>query len=72
MMELKVGFIGLGTMGGAMCGHLIDGGVPTSVWARKQEKAQVLLASGAEWAAAPKRSQKYAMSCCCACPTMMR
>jgi 3-hydroxyisobutyrate dehydrogenase-like beta-hydroxyacid dehydrogenase len=31
MMELKVGSIGLGTMGGAMCGHLIDGGVPTSV-----------------------------------------
>ena len=54
MTELKVGFIGLGTMGGAMCGHLIDGGVPTSVWARKQEKAQVLLASGAEWAASPK------------------
>ncbi len=35
MTELEVGFIGLGTMGGAMYRHLIDGGVATSVWARE-------------------------------------
>lgn len=53
MTELKAGFIGLGTMGGSMCHHLIKAGVPTTVWARSKDKAQSLLAEGADWAASP-------------------
>lgn len=54
MTELKVGFIGLGTMGGAICGHLIAAGMPTTVWARSKDKAQTLLTAGAEWAGSPR------------------
>ncbi|CAN0574423.1 unnamed protein product, partial [Laminaria digitata] len=54
MTELKAGFIGLGTMGGAMCGHLVRGGVPTTVWARSKDKAQALLTAGADWADTPR------------------
>ena len=54
MTELRTGFIGLGTMGAAMCGHLIAAGVPTTVWARSKDKAQALLANGAGWADSPR------------------
>ncbi len=54
MTGLRVGFIGLGTMGAAMCGHLVAGGVPTVVWARDRKKAHGVLAAGAEWADSPK------------------
>lgn len=54
MTKLTAGFIGLGTMGGAMCGHLITAGVATTVWARRKDKAQDLLTSGAAWAESPK------------------
>lgn len=50
MSELRVGFIGLGTMGGAMCSHLIAAGVPTTVWGRSRTKAETQLKAGAEWA----------------------
>ena len=51
--DLKIGFIGLGTMGGAMCGHLIAAGLPVTVWARNRDRASALLASGAVWAGSP-------------------
>lgn len=54
MTEMKTGFIGLGTMGGAMCRHLIAKGVSTTVWARSQDKAQTLLDAGADWADSPR------------------
>jgi len=53
MTDLRVGFIGLGTMGGAMCGHLIAGGVPTAVWARERQKAEAHIRSGADWTDSP-------------------
>lgn len=53
MAQLNVGFIGLGTMGGAMCGHLIAAGLPVTVWARARERAQGLLDAGAHWADSP-------------------
>ena len=54
MTDLRVGFIGLGTMGASMCGHLIVAGVPTAVWARDRQKAEALLRSGADWADSPR------------------
>ena len=54
MTDLRVGFIGLGTMGGSMCGHLIARGVPTAVWARDRKKAEALIRSGADWAESPR------------------
>lgn len=53
MAQLKVGFIGLGTMGGAMCGHLISAGLPVTVWARAKDRAQDALDAGAGWAVSP-------------------
>jgi 3-hydroxyisobutyrate dehydrogenase-like beta-hydroxyacid dehydrogenase len=55
MTELRAGFIGLGTMGGSMCGHLIAAGIPTTVWARSKDKAQVQLTAGADWADSPRK-----------------
>lgn len=59
MTELRTGFIGLGTMGGAMCGHLIAAGIPTTVWARSKDRAQALLAKGAGWADSPRALAEY-------------
>jgi 3-hydroxyisobutyrate dehydrogenase len=53
MAEKNIGFIGLGTMGGAMCGHLQAAGLPVTVWARSPDKAGAALAAGAAWADSP-------------------
>jgi 3-hydroxyisobutyrate dehydrogenase len=46
---LKIGFIGLGTMGGEMCGHLLKAGLGVSVWAREKDKLNALFDHGAAW-----------------------
>lgn len=43
----KVGFVGLGTMGGPMAGHLITGGHEVTVWNRSPEKSDPLKDQGA-------------------------
>jgi len=43
----QVGFIGLGIMGGSMAGHIQAAGYPLHVYARKPEKTQSLVESGA-------------------------
>lgn len=43
----KVGFVGLGTMGGPMAGHLVSAGNDVTVWNRTPAKADPLRASGA-------------------------
>jgi len=48
-----VGFVGLGVMGNPMAGHLMAGGKRLLVNTRSPQKAQTLLASGAEWRASP-------------------
>lgn len=50
-----IGFIGLGTMGGAMCGHLISAGFPMTVWARVKARAMPPLDAGAGWADSPRK-----------------
>ena len=47
--HLKLGWIGLGVMGGAMCQHLMAAGYPMSVNTRSRDKADKLLDDGAVW-----------------------
>lgn len=54
MTDLKVGFIGLGTMGAAMCRHLMTAGVQTSIWARSKDRVDALMTAGASWANSPR------------------
>ena len=44
----KIGFIGLGIMGAAMAGHLMDAGYELSVYNRTKSKADELVARGAK------------------------
>jgi 3-hydroxyisobutyrate dehydrogenase-like beta-hydroxyacid dehydrogenase len=44
----KVGFVGLGVMGGPMAGHLVDAGHDVTVWNRTASKADPLKAKGAK------------------------
>lgn len=49
----RVGFVGLGTMGTAMAGHLLRAGYPLTVWNRTAGRAGELVAAGAREAATP-------------------
>jgi 3-hydroxyisobutyrate dehydrogenase len=49
----RVGFVGLGTMGIAMAGHLAHAGYPLTVWNRTPGRATDLVAAGAREAANP-------------------
>ncbi|MGI6879226.1 NAD(P)-dependent oxidoreductase [Microbacterium sp. gxy059] len=51
---MKIGFIGLGVMGGPMAGHLLRAGHDLTVHTRSQEKADELVAAGAVWVDAPR------------------
>ncbi len=46
-MTARIGFVGLGTMGLAMAGRLVEAGFPTTVWNRSRGKAGDLVAAGA-------------------------
>jgi 3-hydroxyisobutyrate dehydrogenase len=52
-IDTKVGWIGTGVMGAAMCSHLIDAGCRTSIHTRSREKAADLEARGATWRESP-------------------
>lgn len=47
---LRIGWIGTGVMGNAMCGHLLRHGLPVTLFSRTKQKAQNLLDQGAQWA----------------------
>ena len=49
----RIGFVGLGTMGGAMAGHLARAGYPLTVWNRTPGRAAGLIAAGAREAVTP-------------------
>src|ERR1700734_844834 len=51
---MKIGFAGLGAMGGPMAGHLIDAGHTLYVLTRRRESANAAIARGAIWAETPK------------------
>jgi len=48
-----VAVLGLGPMGQALGGALLDAGYRTTVWNRTESKSQALRARGAQWAAGP-------------------
>ena len=50
---MRVGWIGTGVMGGAMCGHLLAAGHPVTVFNRTRARADALLAAGARWVDSP-------------------
>ncbi|ODA68602.1 2-hydroxy-3-oxopropionate reductase [Methyloligella halotolerans] len=50
---MKIGFIGLGSMGSAMAPHLIAAGKPLTVHNRTEKKAESLISDGAEFAHTP-------------------
>ncbi|MEL0020007.1 MAG: NAD(P)-dependent oxidoreductase [Rickettsiales bacterium] len=53
MSKPRIGYIGLGTMGGAMCGHLLASGYAVTVWGRSRERSAGALDAGAAWADSP-------------------
>jgi len=50
----KLGWVGLGVMGGAMCQHLIDAGYTMAVYTRTKQKAEKMLDHGAVWCDSPR------------------
>jgi len=53
---MKIGFIGLGAMGGAMARNLIKAGHDVTVWNRSPGKAEALAAEGATLADSPAQA----------------
>lgn len=49
----RIGFVGLGTMGGYMAANLLKAGFEVTVWNRTPDRAAALVASGAREAATP-------------------
>lgn len=52
-MKEIIGFIGLGNMGSFMAGNLAEAGYAVRIWNRTREKADPLIARGAQWRARP-------------------
>ena len=50
----QIGWIGTGTMGVSMCGHLLNNGLRVTVFNRTKAKAQPLLDKGATWVDSPR------------------
>ncbi|TFG14929.1 MAG: NAD(P)-dependent oxidoreductase [Promethearchaeota archaeon] len=53
-MKEKIGWIGTGVMGKAMCAHLLNAGHKVFVYNRTKTKAEDLINIGAEWCSNPK------------------
>jgi 3-hydroxyisobutyrate dehydrogenase-like beta-hydroxyacid dehydrogenase len=51
---VRVGFVGLGAMGGAIVARLLDGGHDVTGWNRTRAKAEPLVARGLRWAESPR------------------
>src|SRR5919197_2412792 len=50
----RIGYVGLGLMGGAMSGHLLDRGYPLTVYDSRPEAVEQLVAKGARGASSPR------------------
>jgi 3-hydroxyisobutyrate dehydrogenase len=53
MSLTSLGWIGTGIMGRSMCGHLLAGGYPVTVYSRTRARADRLVEQGARWADSP-------------------
>src|SRR5262245_35235689 len=49
----RIGLVGLGRMGQAMAGRLLDAGFPLAAYNRTRAKAEGLVERGAAWASSP-------------------
>ena len=52
--KTRIGWIGTGVMGASMVGHLMNAGFAATVFNRRKEKAEPVLAKGAKWAGSPR------------------
>jgi 3-hydroxyisobutyrate dehydrogenase len=52
---MRLGWIGTGIMGGAICGRLLAAGFPLTISSRSRGRAESLVARGATWAESPAR-----------------
>jgi 3-hydroxyisobutyrate dehydrogenase-like beta-hydroxyacid dehydrogenase len=50
----RIGFVGLGNMGGNMAARLLSAGYPVSGWQRSREHAEDLIEQGLEWRETPR------------------
>ncbi len=53
MAKMRIGYIGLGTMGAPMAMNILKAGFPLTVFNRTPSKAADLIAAGAQWAETP-------------------
>lgn len=53
-MQTRIGFAGLGLMGGRMARHYLDKGFPLTVWNRTPDRCAPLVAAGATQAKTPR------------------
>ena len=53
MTQMRIGYIGLGTMGAPMAMNILKAGFPLTVFNRTPSKATDLIAAGARWADTP-------------------
>ena len=53
MTQMRIGYIGLGTMGAPMALNILKAGFPLTVFNRTPSKATDLIAAGARWADTP-------------------
>lgn len=67
-LKPKVGFIGLGIMGGHMARNVRKAGFPLAVWNRTREKAEALAREGAQVAESPAELAR-AVDIVCTCVT---
>ena len=56
MQNERIGWIGTGVMGAAMCGHLLKAGYPMAVHNRTKSKADELVKNGAAWCDTPRQA----------------
>jgi 3-hydroxyisobutyrate dehydrogenase len=56
----RIGWIGTGVMGAAMCAHLLKAGYSVAVYNRTREKAVPLLEQGARWVESPAEAAREA------------
>lgn len=54
MSKPQIGYLGMGIMGSAMAGRLVDAGFPVTVWNRSKDKCEALRAKGAKVLDTPK------------------
>ena len=54
--RLKVGWIGTGVMGAAICQHILAAGHPVTVFNRTKERAQAVIDAGGEWRDSPQEA----------------